>query len=103
MLELDKDAITDADQNFSSKLTEEERLGIIALSRKGVKTTVLAIAFGVNRRTLGKLIGTNVTDYVKEKKIASGLSANELYALYVTDGMVALVNAAAKKVKLGQL
>jgi len=103
MLKLDDDAFRGGAKYYAPKLTDEERLGIIALHRMGVKATVLSLAFGVNRRTVGKLVNNHEFDYADVKKIASKLESDQLYALYVTDEMVDKVNKAAKRVKDNQL
>lgn len=102
-IELSKDALRGETKDFSAKFNDDEKLGIIALHQIGVKTTVLALAFNANRRTIGKLVGNNLSDYIDVKKIAKKYEPDQLYGLYVTDEMIVKVNEAAKKVKANQL
>ena len=102
-IDIDQDALRGPAKDFSAKFTEEEKLGIIALHKAGVKSLVLALAFNANRRTISKLTGNNLSDYIDIKKKANKHEPDQLYALYVTDEMIAKVNEAAKKVKENQL
>ena len=96
MVELDKGAFRGEMNDYTPKLTNRERLGIIAMHREGVTLPVLALAFGVNRRTLSKLVN-NHPKYADIKEEASKHKPDQLYALYVTDEMVTRVNKVIKQ------
>ena len=96
MLQINKNALRNEDSDYSAKLTNEERLGIIALYRAGVKLHILAAAFNVNRRTVSKMVKNSASAYQTDKKEANKYTQEQLYALYVTDEMVVKVNAVAE-------
>lgn len=79
---------------FAPKLTEHERLGILAAHAMGTPVNVLAAAFNVNRRTIGLMTRPSSTVYRKLRKKAHEMGRDALIADYYTNAIDAKVKAA---------
>ena len=84
--------------DFSPRTSPEERMAIIALFRAGIRVAVLAEAFGMNRRTVLKLVNPkNKKDYVTLKHEIAEIPQEELYEKYVTDAIKERINEVVRK------
>ena len=97
MKELDQVAQRGVTGDFSPKTDEAGRIAIIAMYTKmNAKQNVLAKVFGMNRRTVRKLIDQNSGDYVHLKSKVAKMTDEELRA-YITDELIDRVNIVAKE------
>lgn len=82
---------------FRAKLTEDERLAIIALYRKGIKRGILAMAFGIDVRTVSNLCNSHSLKYKSTREKAMGYSLDDLARMYITEDIALKVAEAAAK------
>lgn len=80
---------------FTPKLTEEQRCSIYALTQKGVKRDVIALAFGVDGRTVAHIANRHSPKYKSVRVTYDNLGHDAFMVRYLTEDAVRMVVAAA--------
>ncbi len=73
--------------NFQRKLDENDRIAIIAMYRSGIRREILALAFGVDKRTIGHMANPQSVHYIKDRKRYETLGMERVLAEIVTEEM----------------
>lgn len=95
-LSADKFAKKPEQGKFAPKLEPEERCAVLALIQSGVDAGVVAVAFGIDRRTVGHIKNTASIHYKETRKELSRLGAVEFAKTYITPEVVERVAKAQK-------
>lgn len=70
---------------FKPKLNEAERKEILALHLLGVRTDVLSLAYGLNRRTIGAITNERSSRYKEIRRERDRLGVEEFTREYATE------------------
>jgi|GEM_PF-7113417 len=88
---------------FEAKLNQVERCSILAFRLCNVSVPQLAAAFGVNRRTVNKLVDLQSDKYKSVKDEYRRLGQEDFIATYATEAAAARIAAAVVKDEVEQV
>lgn len=83
--------------NFEPKLNFDERCAVLALHRQNVSIVMLAAAFGINRRTVNRIVADGSTRYREVRDQEKRMGTEEFCQHYITEEITQRVAAAADK------
>jgi len=84
---------------FAPKLNEEERCSVMALVQSGVKRERVAVAFNIDRRTVGHIVNEQSVRYRSVRKKYRALGHDDFVAKYLTESVALKVAALPREIE----
>ena len=91
-----------AGNKFVAKLNRDERCAILALRISGVSVPQLAATFGVNRRTINKIVDSGSHKYQDVRDELHRLGNDDFIATYVTEAITTRLRESVVKPEVAQ-
>lgn len=100
-MELPPELTRDASK-FEPKLSFDDRCALLALHRKRASREILAAAFGINRRTINKIVSPVSPRYRDVRDREKSLGADAFAERYIKEHHIEAMRAAATKPEVTQ-